>query len=100
MQSIGVETPQHVELSYNPASIGDRLLAFLLDSFVIVGYYLFLQLMIERYIVMMVIFSVSKNNIWLMVFYAIVPFLYHLILELIWNGKSFGKWIMNLQVKS
>ena len=100
MQSIGVETPQHVELSYNPASIGDRLLAFLLDSFVIVGYYLFLQLMIGAlHSYDGFPFSVSKNNIWLMVFfYAIVPFLYHLILELIWNGKSFGKWIMNLQV--
>ncbi len=100
MQSIGVETTQHVELSYKPASIGDRLLAFLLDSFAIAGYYLILQLTIGALNSFDFLpFSELEEYIWLMVlFYAIVPFLYHLILELIWNGKSFGKWLMNLQV--
>jgi hypothetical protein len=29
---------------------------------------------------------------------VIVPFFYHLFCEVIWNGKSFGKWVMGLQV--
>jgi uncharacterized RDD family membrane protein YckC len=100
MQSIGVETTQHVQLNYNPASVGDRLLAFLLDGFVLAGYYLLLQILIGA-ITDANIVSQSKleEQFWILILvYSIVPFFYHLACEVIWNGKSFGKWAMNLKV--
>ncbi len=100
MQSIGVETTQHVQLNYNPASVGDRLLAFLLDGFVILGYYLLLQIIngaLEEWNI--IDSQITDDQFWILILaYTIVPFFYHLACEVIWNGKSFGKWAMRLQV--
>jgi uncharacterized RDD family membrane protein YckC len=38
MAAIGIETTQHVKLNYNPAPVGDRWIAFILDGFVLFGY--------------------------------------------------------------
>jgi len=100
MQSIGVETTQHVQLNYDPASVGDRLLAFLLDGFVLLGYNLLLQIFIgvldDANIINV---KVIEEQFWVLILiYAIVPFFYHLVSEVLWNGKSFGKWSMKLQV--
>ncbi len=100
MQSIGVETTQHVQLNYNPASVGDRLLAFLLDGFVLAGYYLLLQILIGALDEANIISNAAlEEQFWILILvYTIVPFFYHLAFEVIWNGKSFGKWAMNLRV--
>lgn len=100
MNQIGVETTQHVKLNYNPAPIGDRLIAFLIDGFTLIAFYF----------VAMMAFGVISNfndslnefvieNQWIIyVVYVIPAFFYHLIFEISWNGKSFGKWLMGLQV--
>ncbi|MGB0347347.1 MAG: RDD family protein [Balneolaceae bacterium] len=100
MQSIGVETTQHVQLNYNPASVGDRLLAFLLDAFVLTGYYLLLQILVGALTEANIVSSEAlEEQAWILILvYTIVPFFYHLVCEVIWNGKSFGKWAMNLKV--
>lgn len=100
MNSIGVETTQHVQLNYNPASVGDRLLAFLLDGFVILGYNLLLQILVGALQSADLIDTTTLDEqFWiLLLMYAIVPFFYHLVSEVVWNGKSFGKWAMKLQV--
>ncbi|MBO6535980.1 MAG: RDD family protein [Balneolaceae bacterium] len=100
MQPIGVETTQHVQLAYNPASVGERLLAFLLDGFVIVGYFLLMQSFVGALEKSNLMSSEAiENQQWVFVLiYSIVPFFYHLASEVLWNGKSFGKWIMGLQV--
>ncbi len=100
MQPIGVETTQHVQLAYNPASVGERLLAFLLDGFVIVGYLLLMQMLLGALQESNFMSSeVVENQQWVLVLiYSIVPFFYHLVSEVLWNGKSFGKWTLGLQV--
>ncbi|MBO6794274.1 MAG: RDD family protein [Balneolaceae bacterium] len=100
MQSIGVETTQHVQLAYNPASVGERLLAFLLDGFVLLGYFLLMQMLIGALEESdFVSNEVMESKGWIFVIiYSIVPFFYHLASEVLWNGKSFGKWTMGLQV--
>ncbi|MCR9133709.1 MAG: RDD family protein [bacterium] len=100
MQPIGVETTQHVQLAYNPASVGERLLAFLLDGFVIVGYFLLMQSLVGalEQSNLMSSEAIEKQQWVFVLIYSIVPFFYHLASEVLWNGKSFGKWIMGLQV--
>ena len=100
MQSIGVETTQHVQLNYNPASVGDRLLAFLLDAFILAGYYLLLQILVGAVTEANIVSQEAlEEQTWMLIIvYSIVPFFYHLASEVIWNGKSFGKWVMSLRV--
>ncbi len=100
MQSIGVETTQHVQLNYNPASVGDRLLAFLLDAFVLAGYYLLMQILVGALTESNIVSSEAlEEQYWVLILiYTIIPFFYHLVFEVMWNGKSFGKWAMNLRV--
>lgn len=100
MNTIGIETTQHVKLYYNTAEVGDRILAFLLDGMVLFGYYILVQIingmLLDRQVISG---SFFEDQTWLMVLlYAIIPFFYHLACEIIWNGKSFGKWVMGLQV--
>ncbi|MBO6524998.1 MAG: RDD family protein [Balneolaceae bacterium] len=100
MNQIGVETTQHVKLNYNPAPIGDRLIAFLIDGFTLMAFY-FVAMMAFGFASS---FSDSMNefvaeNQWIIyAVYMIPSFFYHLIFEISWNGKSFGKWLMGLQV--
>lgn len=100
MQSIGVETTQHVQLNYSPASVGDRLLAFLIDAFVLFGYNLLIQVFMGALNEANIVSSDTlEEQYWVLILaYGIVPFFYHLVFELTWNGKSFGKWVMKLQV--
>jgi uncharacterized RDD family membrane protein YckC len=100
MNTVGIETTQHVKLFYNTAEIGDRLIAFLVDAAVIFSYYVVMQLVFgyleEQNVISQ---NFTAENYWISVLlYAIVPFFYHLFSEVIWNGKSLGKWALGLQV--
>lgn len=100
MNQIGVETTQHVKLNYNPAPVGDRLLAFFVDVVVLVAF---------QFIVFFAFGTIQElnsdlnefviENNWIVILIYVIPaFFYHLAFEVIWNGKSFGKWVMGLQV--
>ena len=100
MNQIGVETTQHVKLNYNPAPIGDRLIAFLIDGFTLIAFYFVVTMAFG----VVSSFNDSLNefvveNQWIIYAVYVIPsFFYHLIFEISWNGKSFGKWLMGLQV--
>ncbi|MEQ9264893.1 MAG: RDD family protein [Balneolaceae bacterium] len=100
MNQIGIETTQHVKLNYSPAPIGDRLIAFFIDGFALFAFFFVVQIAfgfvtefnqdIARF---------AEENSWIyMAIYVIPSFFYHLIFEVTFNGKSFGKWAMGLQV--
>tara|TARA_R110002096_G_scaffold329006_2_gene523015 strand:- start:6880 stop:7629 length:750 start_codon:yes stop_codon:yes gene_type:complete len=100
MNQIGIETSQHVQLNYNPAGIGDRIVASIIDGIVIFAYY------------MLVVFgfgllmgsnlftpAASEGYIWVFILVLSIPvFLYHLVSEVLWQGKTVGKWLIGLQV--
>ncbi len=100
MNQIGIETTQHVQLNYNSAGIGDRIVAALIDGIVIFAYYL---LVIFAYG-----FLVGSNfmtqdapdtYIWVFILVLSIPvFLYHLVSEVLWHGKTVGKWLIGIQV--
>ncbi len=97
MQTIGVETTQHVTLNYTPAPILDRVLAFFLDTLILVGYFLILRFVFGL-LIKTSTFTVIENQWIALILTSIVPLFYHLVSEVLWNGKSFGKWMMYLQV--
>lgn len=86
-----VNTSQNVDLEFQVASLGDRILAFLLDG-----------LFITVYSILVFIALFSSNTFdnpspWLLVF--LLPyFFYHLVCEIFLNGQSFGKMIMKIRV--
>ncbi len=92
MDNIRIQTTQNVDIEYEVASIGDRILATLLDYLFFLAY-IFLLLIIAG-ITKWVLF----NSFALVSLLALPVFLYDLICEIFFQGKSFGKMIMKIKV--
>lgn len=91
MQTISVLTTQNVSIQYPVASIGDRILAYLLDRLILV---IFLIAVIAA------IINIGLEEVWWLwiIFVAFPLFFYHLLFEIFMNGQSPGKRVMNIQV--
>jgi uncharacterized RDD family membrane protein YckC len=92
MEKIQIETTQNVTIDYDVASIGDRILAALLDYLIIFGYM----------IALLILASILENSFptsiafWIIVYLPI--FFYDLACELFLDGQSFGKKIRKIKV--
>lgn len=96
--NIRIDTTQNVIIDIEKANLGDRILAFCIDSLIITAYY----------ISMLVIFSTiffnglsslfdDNNFLWIMVV-SIPASLYHLLFEWLKDGQSPGKIVMKIKV--
>ena len=88
MENIRVETSQNVQISYKVASVGERIVASLLD-----GVFLGVLYMIVAFILGMA----GGASPYLIVF-LIVPLFYSLLFETFMDGQSPGKMIMKIKV--
>jgi uncharacterized RDD family membrane protein YckC len=97
MQTIEIQTSQNVNIEYPVASVGDRVVAGLIDQLIMIGY---LIAFIIFYIWLLNFTEVSP--FYYPVAYFVVLFLplffYHLLCETFLNGQSFGKKIMKMRV--
>lgn len=92
MQTISVGTTQNVSIEHPVASVGDRILAYLIDVVVIVAYYILMALWVNLAIQ-------SDGLLWVWIVITIVPVMfYSLASEILMNGQSLGKKAMNIQV--
>lgn len=90
MQTISVQTTQNVSIQYPVASIGDRILAYLLDLVILIAY---ATAVIAAFI------NMDLRMVWPWIVFLVMPwFLYHLMFEIFMNGQSPGKRVMNIQV--
>lgn len=89
--SVAIRTSQHVVLEYEPASIGDRILATLIDYIVILGW-----LMLTLGVPTSMRLSISNYYVVLVVLVPIA--LYDLICEWLLNGRNVGKLAMDTRV--
>jgi uncharacterized RDD family membrane protein YckC len=93
MQKVIVETTQNVSIDYSIASVGDRIGAFLIDTFVkiiyaIIGIIIIIKMDIEM----------KAVADFLVVGLLSIPLLfYFLIVELLMDGQSIGKKIMRIK---
>jgi len=97
---VGIETSQHVKLSYEPAGVGERILAFFLDGFFIDVYYL-VVIWIWGYVNSLGAnpSDIESSPTWVLYVVLVLPMmLYHLISEVISNGYSIGKKIVGIRV--
>jgi uncharacterized RDD family membrane protein YckC len=94
MDNIKIQTTQNVDIEYELASIGDRILATLLDYAFFLGYTLLMMIIIS--------FSIGivglEESIGLMILMALPILLYDLLCETFFQGRSFGKMIMKIKV--
>lgn len=92
MDKFQIETSQNVGIHQNVASIVDRMLAFLLDTVVIVVYYI---------LVFWILVSLDLNprDSWALFLLASLPgFLYYLLMETFTDGKTLGKYALQTRV--
>ena len=95
MDNFQIETAQNVTIQQNVAGIGDRILAYLVDGVIVIAYWIASLFALGA-------FGVSnEDSTSLMVFYMVLgipTFLYHLLFETLWGGRSPGKAAFNLRV--
>lgn len=90
MDHVRIQTTQNVEIEYPLASIGDRILATLIDFAFFIAYSLFILLIAS-------ISGARLENSGTILFFLPV-LLYSLLCETFFEGRSFGKMIMKIRV--
>ncbi|MFC6861100.1 RDD family protein [Zunongwangia atlantica] len=92
MDNFQIETAQNIEIQQNSASIGDRILAYLVDFLIIIVYAIITALLIAGF---------EADRFGEMVYYMVIGlpiFLYYLLFETFWDGKTPGKSAMKIRV--
>lgn len=90
MQTISVQTTQNVFIQHPVASVGDRILAYILDRIILIAY---IVAIVGLFI------NIEMEAIWAWVIFLAGPWLfYHLLFEIFMNGQSPGKRVMQIQV--
>lgn len=89
METFNLSTSQNVTLEFRIASVGDRILAFMLDV-MILGF---------TAIIIALIFTQTGigSSPWMVVLFLPLVF-YHFLFEVLFNGQSLGKMIMGVRV--
>lgn len=96
MNTIKITTTQNIELEYDLASLGERIVGYLIDSLVVIGYLIVLALL----------FWASESShifggyTWITMILYFPIYFYSLAFEVFMNGQSVGKRVMNIRVIS
>ncbi|EWH14197.1 RDD domain-containing protein [Cellulophaga geojensis KL-A] len=92
MNEIQIETAQNISIHQNAAHLGDRMLAYIIDSIVIFVYTLLM-------ILLLVYMNITFEDMWHLYLIVTLPaFFYYLLLEYFMNGSTVGKKIMSIRV--
>jgi len=102
MQTVKIRTSQNIDIDYEVAGLGDRILARIVDTGVFMG------LFYALYIIVIFFFlsefqhldgkSVPTIIIVLGVVYSLVSIFYDLIAEVFFNGQTIGKYALKIRV--
>lgn len=90
MQTINIRTTQNVFIQHPLASIGDRLLAYLLDRLILIVYAIAI-------VALFINLNIEARWIWISTL-AIPWIFYFLFFEIFMNGQSPGKAVMKIKV--
>lgn len=93
---IQIETTQNVRLEYEVASVGDRILAWLIDTLINAG---FIALVLVIYDITGVVKAAGETLTVILVLAIILPWaFYHLLCEVFMDGQSIGKRFRKIKV--
>ncbi|MBP2833430.1 RDD family protein [Aquimarina sp. U1-2] len=92
MDNFQIETAQNVSIQQNAAGIGERILAYIIDLLILVSYFL-----IAAFITGVITSGLQDSWVlWLIL--GIPIFLYFLLWETFWNGRTPGKAALKIKV--
>src|SRR3954453_17667587 len=94
MAVISITTPQNIELEYELASLGERMVATIIDLIILVGY-----------IIIVGMFNNLSDGLdykfgWVYLFLFLPLTCYSLLCETFLNGQSVGKKVIGIKVIS
>jgi uncharacterized RDD family membrane protein YckC len=92
MEGIHIETAQHIQIKQRPASLGDRVLAYLFDSFILIVYVIMVS------ITAFGMLEIEDGSVALITALVLPFFLYHLLFEIFMNGQTPGKYALDIRV--
>jgi uncharacterized RDD family membrane protein YckC len=95
MENIYISTSQNISLEQSVASIGERILAQIIDYFFIGIYWIFVMIIYQ-----ITLNTLANNSIAIIIVLMIPILLYDLLCEVFFNGQNIGKRIMKLKVVS
>ena len=93
MNTLKIVTTQNIELEYDLASLGERIAGYIIDSLILIAYL----------VIILFIFIGGDLIRWSdsLIFLFIIPvFFYHLVSEILMNGQTVGKKVMNIKIIS
>ena len=89
MENIRIGTAQNVDLLYEVAPFGDRLVAYLLDTLILIAWM----------VAVLLIVGFSGLNVYTSIVLLFLPmWCYSLFCELLMNGQSVGKRVAKVRV--
>ena len=92
MEQFQIETAQNISINQNTAHLGDRMLAFIVDTIIIVLY-------IFAMVLFLIYLNLDMGDMWALYMVMNLPaFLYYVVLETFMNGKTVGKSLMKIRV--
>ena len=96
MSTITITTTQNIDLEYDLASVGERMVAWLIDAAIFVAYFMLLNIVLGA---MGAAIFIEKNP-WIS-FFLTMPFVfYNLLCDIGLNGQTVGKRVMKIKVVS
>jgi uncharacterized RDD family membrane protein YckC len=96
MNTIKITTTQNIDLEYDLASVGERIVAWLIDLGIFIAYFILISIMIGF---SGIVYFIDKNP-WITIFLSF-PFVFYNLLCDIWlNGQTVGKKVMKIKVIS
>lgn len=92
MDNFQIETAQNIGITQNVAGLGERILAYLIDGLIMLSYIIVISFIIGG-------LDVSVGGEWMFMAVVGLPlFLYFLVWEVLWNGRTPGKAALDLRV--
>ncbi|WP_318312447.1 RDD family protein [Flagellimonas crocea] len=92
MEQFQIETAQNITINQNTSHLGERMLAYIIDSFIILVYTILV-------IVFLLSLDVDIEDQWAFYLILTLPaFFYYLLFETLMDGRTIGKGTMKLRV--
>ena len=96
MNTIKITTTQNIDLEYDLASVGERMVAWLIDLVIFIGYFI----LVSTIIGLAAIDAFIVRHPWISTLFAFPFVFYNLACDIWLNGQTIGKKVMKLKVIS
>ncbi|WP_372474536.1 RDD family protein [Capnocytophaga sp. ARDL2] len=97
MSKITVNTSQNVTIAFDVASIGDRIIAFVVDLLIIVAYFFAVFYSLNR-LGFMSLFHDEWSQVGIAIVFSLPATFYTLVSEILMEGQTLGKRLMGIKV--